>query len=298
MRRTEACLVGRSRETKGSTRRQVVALSLLLISCTTPEVRTPDEARPPIVTDKTRYRFEHDVYGPETTIISTFHAPRDRKVYVLHCNQAISTGLQRLVDGKWVNAWGAERDACLSSPIVLAPGEAESEPITLRPGAGAPLYPPGERERLLEPGTYRVVWYGVLLSIEDNLRTLGEELPLEQRVSAPFVIEAPPPRPAAIESFDPPANATSVNPRTPVRIAFDFRTSAFRPKSIHVIVDGTDVTDQASRAGTEDVPQSQLELTYAPAAAWSPGRHGVLVRAEDEKENRIAWSWIFQVASR
>ncbi|HET7711193.1 MAG TPA: hypothetical protein VFL80_04630 [Thermoanaerobaculia bacterium] len=266
-------------------RRQLVAVTLGLISCAAPEVRTPDEARAPIVTDKTRYRFEHDVCGPETTIISTFHAPRDRKVYVLHCNQAISTGLQRLVDGKWVNSWGAERDACLSAPIVLSPGEAESEPITLRRGAGATLYPPGDRVRLLEPGTYRVVWYGVLLSVEDNLRTLGEELPLEQRVSAPFAIDAPPPRPAAIESFEPAENASDVRPAARVRI-----TWRIPPQALRLIVDGSEVTDRALLTGTE--------LTYAPDTGWSPGRHGVLVRGEDEEGNRVAWSWVFHVQTR
>ena len=46
-----------------------------------------------------------------------------------------------------------------------------------------------ERARMIESGTYRVIWTGVLTSFDANGR--GPELPLEQRVSAPITIEVP-----------------------------------------------------------------------------------------------------------
>ena len=52
------------------------------------------------------------------------------------------------------------------------------------------MYP--QRERMIESGTYRVLWTGVLTSFDANTRGFGPELPLEQRVSAPFTVEVPP----------------------------------------------------------------------------------------------------------
>ena len=142
----------------------------------------------PIQTDATRYVSHEGPYGPEITIHATFTAPKDRTVYVLHCNGAISTAMQRLVGNKWVNAWSAETNSCLSPPIVLAPGAQHKDTMTFRRVTDIVIYAPNNRD-VIQPGTYRLVWHNVLTSFDINARPFGPDLPLEQRVSAPITID-------------------------------------------------------------------------------------------------------------
>ena len=44
---------------------------------------------------------------------------------------------------------------------------------------------------MLESGTYRVVWTGVLTSFDSNKQGFGPELPIEERTSAPITIQVP-----------------------------------------------------------------------------------------------------------
>ncbi|HEX2121479.1 MAG TPA: hypothetical protein VHL59_07545 [Thermoanaerobaculia bacterium] len=108
-------------------------------------------------------------------------------------------------------------------------------------------------------------------------------MPLEQRVSAPFVVEAAPPQPAAIVSIEP-LEDVYVPADTPLRVLFERL-----PAPIRLYADGEDVTAQTARAGTDDVPPSRLELTFAPRGGWTPGWHGVKVELGDG----AAYSWAF-----
>jgi hypothetical protein len=114
-------------------------------------------------------------------------APRD--VFLLHCNGAISWGLQRLVAGRWVDAWGAETNGCLSAPIELRAGQVRADTLTLVSRDDVPRGQ-GTVQAKIEPGTYRVAWYGVLTAFDPDARPFGPELPLEQRVSGPITIRA------------------------------------------------------------------------------------------------------------
>ncbi len=269
----------------------LVAFAFAFVACTAGREETPPKpaakkvakaAAGPIRTDRERYVFRYGFFGPEITIVSTFRAPKERPLYVVNCNGAMSYGLQRLVDGKWINAWGAVTNACLSEPIVIAAGSERTEPIILRPGVGAVIYPREDR-KLIEAGTYRVVWHGVLTSFDFNARPFGDELPLEQRASAPFLVEAAPPQPAAIVSIEP-YEDTYVPAGMPIRVVLERP-----PLPVRLYVDGTDVTGQTVRAGTDDVPPSRLELTFAPRGGWTPGWRGVKVELGD----RSSYSWAF-----
>ena len=121
----------------------------------------------------------------------------------------------------------------------------------------------------------------------------GNELPLEQRVSDPFVIEAAPARPSFITSIEP-AEGARVDRDARVRVAFDFRRHIrFAPESLRLYVDGNDVTAAAERAGTDDVPQSQAEVWFSPRGGWSAGLHSVKVDLGD-----ATYSWLFMVDNR
>ena len=143
-----------------------------------------------IRTDAERYILRPGPYGSEATLIATFTAPADTTVHLLHCNGAISWGLQRLAGGRWTDAWGAETNGCLSPPIVVPAGAAHTETLTVVSREGLPTL--GTVQHAVPPGTYRVAWYQVLTSFDPGLRPLGGELALPHRVSAPIEIEAAP----------------------------------------------------------------------------------------------------------
>jgi hypothetical protein len=151
-------------------------------------------AAPPvaIVTDRRDYTLAPGPVGKEARIVASFRAPLDRRVYIVHCNGAISWGMQKQVAGRWVDAWAAETNACLSPPIVLRGGEVHTDTLTLVSRDDVPPGPGTVRHRV-EPGMYRMVWYGVLTSFNANApagRPLGTELPAEARVSGPIRIRA------------------------------------------------------------------------------------------------------------
>jgi hypothetical protein len=124
-------------------------------------------------------------YGPETTILATFTAPPDRAVFLTNCNGAVPIGLQRRVGERWVNAWVAEINGCMSAPIAVPPGTQHTTKMTVVSRS----FEPRSAGQRIEPGTYRVVWFGALSSFDPGARPHGEELPLEERVSAPIRID-------------------------------------------------------------------------------------------------------------
>lgn len=162
----------------------------------TPPEETPKSVKPPaapaapIRTDRSSYVLTNGPRGPEATIVATLRAPADRAVYIVNCNGASSTTLQRKTGETWEYAWAIAMNACLSPPIVVPPGGEHTARIYLHEHSGGVITPRGAR--MIESGTYRVVWTGVLTAFDPNARGFGPELPLEQRVSAPITIEVPP----------------------------------------------------------------------------------------------------------
>lgn len=143
---------------------------------------------PAIVTDRRDYTLVRGPLGKEARIVASFRAPTDKTVYIVHCNGAISWGIQKQVAGRWVDAWAAETNGCLSSPIVLRAGQVHTDTLTL---VSRDDVPPGHGtvRHKVEPGMYRMIWYGVLTSFDGNARPgrpLGADLPAEARVSGPI----------------------------------------------------------------------------------------------------------------
>lgn len=268
---------------------------VMLLACTeTPpppsaplrvEKETPASAAP-VVTDRDRYVMSEGPYGPETTIVTTFTAPADRPVNLLNCNGAFPIGLQRLTEGdKWVDQWAAEMNACASAPIVIPPGGRHTRAMTVESGVDAEV-----DSRMtgtnIGTGTYRVVWYA------------AEGLPLEQRVSGPFAIEAAPPRdrsqpsplqrPAEIAAVEP-AHGARVPADAPVRIRF---STAIRSDDVpHLYVDRVWAGEELRSSGSADA----LELEYKPSRRWKPGRHDVRVVYQDRQGQTRWYAWSFIV---
>ena len=173
---------------------------LVLVRCAGPEQRpvspaagpAPEIAKQsPVVTDRARYVLTSGPYGPQATIVATFRAPAERAVYLINCNGATTPGLQRREGERWVNAWVAETNGCFASPIVVAAGTTHTETMTVVSRAEAP--DPAQRTGMrITSGTYRVVLHNVLASFNPAApQAPAEELPIEERVSAPITIEAP-----------------------------------------------------------------------------------------------------------
>ena len=150
---------------------------------------TPSAPAAPIRTDRSSYVLRNGPQGPEATIVATLRAPAGRAVYIVNCNGASGVTLQRKVGDAWEYAWMITMNACLSPPIVVPPGGEHTSQIYLHEHSGSVL---PRRQRMIESGTYGVLWTGVLTSFDANQRGFGPELPLEQRVSAPITIEVPP----------------------------------------------------------------------------------------------------------
>jgi len=179
----------------GMHRSRTLVLAGLVLGACAPS-REPDTPAttpaPPaaIRTDAGRYVLRPGPVGGEATIVATFTAPADTTVHILHCNGAISWGLQRLEAGRWTNAWGAETNGCFSPPFVVNAGAVRRDTLTIVSREGIPG--PGPVRHDVPPGTYRVVWHNILVSVDREARPLGPELSLENRVSAPITIERAP----------------------------------------------------------------------------------------------------------
>lgn len=159
-----------------------LAIALLLAAACAKESSAPPPSRPPVEpapgvrTDRSAYTFINGPQGPELRIIATLRAPAHRSVRIDNCNGVSPKGLQRRIGETWIDAWAAALNACASAPIVLTPNGEYTELIFVHARSGGVIDPRGAE--LIEPGTYRVVWFGA-------------DGPLEERVSAPFTIEVP-----------------------------------------------------------------------------------------------------------
>ena len=252
-----------------------------------------------VSTDRNSYRMVEGPFGPEVTITTTIRAPRDKRVYVTNCNGAIGTGLERLDDGKWEYAWAQEMNACLSAPIIIEAGQAKTTTILAASGEHAAVDARRNSSRI-EGGTYRVGWHGLYTSWNPNARPWGEELPVEQRVSAPFTIAPPRPHDPNVTSplqqpeqvrFVDPHHLEVVSGRHPVSVGFTAPESTLRGEP-QLYID-REWIERPERIYLESRPPAGLELQHTPKQAWKPGRHEVRVIYQDN-EGRLHWyAWAF-----
>lgn len=279
-----------------SLKRASLAILLLLAACTKPsEAPAPPpqaakkaEPAAPITTDRARYTLQEGPYGPETTIVSTYTAPPERAVYLVNCNGASPMGLQRQVGNEWVLMWNIEMNACASAPIVIPPGGRHTGTFTAASGVDA-LVESRRTDTRLDPGTYRVIWHGLTAS-ENPVAGKHDFLAVEERVSAPIIIDAAPPRdpsstsprvrPGKIASIEP-AHASRVGGRAPVRV--QFASAPFGHPILYV--DGKYVETTT--------PRAKVFLEYIPPRNWAPGRHEVRVVYQDQQRATRWYAWFF-----
>lgn len=174
------------------TSRPLVAL-LLFIACRDPAVdrrsedHVPEAASPAhhFTTSDSVYTLRRDGPGWVTWIGFAFRNGGDT-IYVVNCNGAITMFLQKRVGGGWQDALHMASDACLSPPIVIAPGETLHDSVAMW---GAEATTPSVNTFLVTEvdGEYRLVWHQLVRNYDpEPLSEFGDTLPLTERVSAPF----------------------------------------------------------------------------------------------------------------
>ena len=136
------------------------------------------------------YRLRSHPAGVAADIVYTYTNSTGAPVYLINCNGDVSPSFQRERNGKWENAWGPGTNACLSPPVVIPAGGTYSDTLQMvvsrQDGAFYDEIISADSGR-----RYRLIWHQALASFDDKARPFGPDLPIEQRVSNPFVLTAP-----------------------------------------------------------------------------------------------------------
>ncbi len=95
--------------------------------------------------------------------------------------------LQKKTGGTWAHAWASITNLCLSDPVWIAPGATYTDTMRIFGGRpGGATAPRLEVERVA--GEYRLVWQQLRRPRGGAAYPEGDTLPLEARVSNPFVL--------------------------------------------------------------------------------------------------------------
>jgi hypothetical protein len=173
-----------------------VPLALALVGGCTPvngngphPATMPFEGETHLRTSAESYTLTRRDGGWATSIDFSFTNPLAENVYVVNCRGAVLLGLERWSGDAWERAWSPVELACLSPPIVIAPGE------TLRHTLPVWGSDPGRNhhpEFTVTPveGTYRLVWSQPVLRWRGDYvdGAFGDPVPRELRVSNSFVL--------------------------------------------------------------------------------------------------------------
>jgi hypothetical protein len=138
-------------------------------------------------TDSAVYHVVATDRGHEFQVaLSYTNATRDR-VYVGTCHRPDPPVLQKLEEGVWVTAWAPPVLSCLGPPLVIESSQVHEFDLHVVGYTRPSTYP----RFLISPisGTYRFVWRVLGTWTPDGPGGLGQELPLEQRISNTFQIK-------------------------------------------------------------------------------------------------------------
>jgi hypothetical protein len=145
------------------------------------------DPEPPLQTDALRYELVRDDVGDRTTIAYTFLNGTEEAVVVPNCGGDTRPMLQKRRNGRWFDAWSPFRDACLSPPVVIAPGASYADTFAVfgaPPGSNVlPAFVFSDVE-----GVYRLFWDQARPADSLGAPDMGRALPMEDRVSNPFLL--------------------------------------------------------------------------------------------------------------
>lgn len=277
-----------------------IAFALLLGACKPDEVAVQPQPAPapapkpkpaakpaaPVTTDRELYTMEEGPFGSQTQIVATYTAPANQDIYLINCNGQTAVGLQRPVGDRWEHVWAPGMNACMSAPIVIRAGQSRTTIIDVESGIDVPVTT-RMTDMKVESGTYRVIWHGLLGSYKANASPPGENLPVEQSVSAPFrIVGAPPRDPLKPSPATPPREVQSVEPAHGARVTNDARVRVQLAGIFgdpHLYVDREPV--EYSRSGDT--------IEFTPRRRWTPGLHTLRVIYQDAQKRTRWYAWSF-----
>ena len=163
---------------------------LLTLGCKSP---TPAEVEDTaLVTDGTSFQIEMEGGGRHIwyrgQIPYSFTNRTGSKVYLPNCNGGFDVRLEMQKAGEWVHIWSPVLPDCLSSPIVIEPGEVYEMTLNVTgclEGSCGPrlVLPPSASTPI------RIVWTDALSSYDEGSFPFGEPIPLEERISNRFTLK-------------------------------------------------------------------------------------------------------------
>ena len=140
--------------------------------------------------DSAGYTLRRDGDALATSIGFVFRNRLADTVSVVNCNGHVVMNLEKRVGEGWEPVWHGMTNACLSPPLVIAPGDSLAGRIEVS-GAdpGHPSLPVFETAEL--DGEFRLAWYQPRLRYDAERGNLGDTLALADRVTTPFRLRRP-----------------------------------------------------------------------------------------------------------
>ena len=176
-----------------ATLRPILLLTLPLgIAACEGGLLAPESGDPPIRTIAEEYVLETTSIGWRTEISFLYANRSDGPYYLVNCGGSYFYRLEKLVEDRWVFAWGPILPLCLSPVIRIDAGATFADTLGIFGGFPGTNFSP--KFQMADPeGLYRIV-VEALSSFHEDARPFGPMIPREQRVSNPFrlvTVDAP-----------------------------------------------------------------------------------------------------------
>jgi hypothetical protein len=144
----------------------------------------PESSDPPIQTSADEYLLETTSIGWETEISFVYANRSDGPYFLPNCGGSYDYVLEKLVEDRWVVAWGPILPACQSPVIRIDAGAALADTIGVFAGFPGTRFHP--QFQMANPeGVYRIM-VATLGSYDGDRYPFGDRIPREQRVSNEF----------------------------------------------------------------------------------------------------------------
>lgn len=146
-----------------------------------------------VQTDTLGYEFEETEYELEVEIPYRYENRTGDTICLNNCRGSFSIELEKRIEGTWETVWAPAIPACASPPIKFAPDSVFGDTLTVVHRKDEDSFPKMDVERF--DGVYRV---NVTAASRvgptpegQEFKCGGEQLPKENRVSNPFVLDRP-----------------------------------------------------------------------------------------------------------
>jgi hypothetical protein len=169
----------------------IVSFSLVALGCASATGPfDPPDGSADFQTDSSSYTLAVNSVGYVTTIGYTYTNTTSQTANFVNCLGGTDTELQKLTNDQWTTVWSPVMLACLSPPIIVAPGQQYRGRINVFSGfPGANFFPVFSTPDI--SGTYRVLWTQLVSDYQSNGQSFGAPLSIDHRVSNQFTIVAP-----------------------------------------------------------------------------------------------------------